>query len=182
MSCRSTLRRRPTTVGNQTGQIAGTDESNFFWTLSGAWHKGVSLSVLLQVRVGLVHGMNLCVHGTVEWMNLRPFMASNFGPNDVSNNIRSLALYFSSLEDGRGSNNWCNGSLTVAERVLDQPIYGALLSQTSADGRVFNIRHWSTKNGQHWVEMLPDFLHPVRLYMRWYFIFTCWHYSRVVHM
>ena len=46
-----------------------------------------ALSVLLQVWIGLVHGMKSCMIGTVESMNLRPFMASSYGHNDVSSNI-----------------------------------------------------------------------------------------------
>ena len=57
----------------------------------------VELSVLLQVRIGPLHGITVCMIGMVESMNLRPFMASNHGQTDVSNNIRSShAIFLSS--------------------------------------------------------------------------------------
>ena len=61
-----------------------------------------------------------------------------------------------------GSNAWCNGSLTVVDGVVGQPTYGTLSSQTSADGKAFNIG-LESRNHQSWMAMFPDFLHFVNL-------------------
>ena len=47
----------------------------------------VALSVFLHLWIGPVHGMKSCMIGTVESMNLRPFMASSDGQNDVSSHM-----------------------------------------------------------------------------------------------
>ena len=61
----------------------------------GSWF--VALSVLWQVWIGPVHGMKSWMIGTVESMNLRPFMASSYGQNDVSSKIH----YICALDDQR---------------------------------------------------------------------------------
>ena len=88
----------------------------------------VALSVLLQVWIGPVHGMKSNMIRTVESMNLRPFIASNYGQNDVSSNIGIQHIIFLPWK--------ING-------VVGQPTYGTLSSKTSADGKAFNIGHWN---------------------------------------
>ena len=76
-----------------------------------------------------------------------------------------LAHFISSLEEERWAKHLCNGSLTAAHGVVGQPTYGTLSSQTSANGKAFNIG-LESRTRQSWMAMLPDFLHFVNLYMR----------------
>ena len=67
-----------------------------------------------------------------------------------------------------GSNAWWNGSLMVVNKVVGQPTYGTLSSQTFADGKAFNIRRWS----QEIAAWFPSFCDPIDEIV---FIFTRWH-------